>query len=270
MIRENTGSSSGFSAPTMIIFPCGFNKLNNGSIGCCAETVLIIPSKVPAAAIISAGSRLTTNSSAPRPSRASLFLPWSYVAQPAKPGNADVEARFVEPVVSQRAVSSDPCAEQRSSLIQRQIFRPADSEILIDHHDVGVTTVSDGAVGQNGVVRQNRLGTVILEIVGALIALPAGVHKTSHPNFVTDPEFLDLGTDFSYHSDDLMTGYDRVSGGAPFVLDGVKIGMADAAVQYFELNVAVAGGASGEIERRENSGRVSGSHPNAFTDDPAI
>ncbi|BAF25025.1 Os09g0400100 [Oryza sativa Japonica Group] len=70
------GSSSGLvGAPTNTICAIGFISANSGATGCHADTVLRIPSMVPAAAAIWPASRLTRNSSAPRCSSASRRFP---------------------------------------------------------------------------------------------------------------------------------------------------------------------------------------------------
>src|SRR5262249_51949549 len=64
-------------------------------------------------------------------------------------------------------------------------------------------------------------------------------------------ELLDVGADGDYPPDDFVPGHHRENLGAPVGLHLVQIGVADAAVEDFDLDVARPRFSAFELERRE-------------------
>lgn len=91
-----------------------------------------------------------------------------------------------------------------------------------------------------------------------MIAFPARVDEAADADFVAGLELLHVGADVGDDADDLVAGDDRVYRVSPLVFDAVEIGVADAAVEHLELDVAVGGGAASELEGREKAGGVTG------------
>jgi hypothetical protein len=77
----------------------------------------------------------------------------------------------------------------------------------------------------------------------ALGAGAVGVNQAADCGKVAGLELGDCGADFGDTADDLMAGDAGIDSGhhaAPLVTDGVQVGVADTAEQYFDLNVLFA------------------------------
>ncbi|GER30147.1 DNA repair protein RecN [Striga asiatica] len=184
-----------------------------------------------------------------------------HVAKPAEPGNPDIKARLVQPVVSQRAVRRDTRADERGTTVHREILRPTDDKVLFGDHEIGIAAVSEGPVRLDAVVGVELLGAEVLEAGGAVVAVAARADHDPDGDLVPGLEFGDAGPDFGDEAHDLMARDHGVVGEAPVVLDEVEVRVADSAEHDFELDVLVASGSTGEVERGEDARGVFGAPP---------
>uniref|UniRef100_A0A7C8ZM71 Uncharacterized protein n=1 Tax=Opuntia streptacantha TaxID=393608 RepID=A0A7C8ZM71_OPUST len=93
----------------------------------------------------------------------------SHMTQSTKSNNPDMQTRLVELKVLQRAVDRDTSTEKGGSCIERHVIRNTNSKVLINHHDVRVTTVCLRAIIVDGSIGQDHLWAVILLILGTTI-----------------------------------------------------------------------------------------------------
>src|ERR671929_192699 len=90
------------------------------------------------------------------------------------------------------------------------------------------------------VVGENHVRAELFKSSLALGAGAVGVHHATDRSKVAGLEFGDCGADFGDTADDLMAGDAGIDSGhyvAPLVTDLMKVGVADTAEQYFDLNV---------------------------------
>jgi hypothetical protein len=99
-------------------------------------------------------------------------------------------------------------------------------------------------------------------MVAAIIARPAGVDHATNGRQVAFPEIFHIASDFHNPADDLVARDARISGAAPFAPRGVDIGMANAAKEDVDLDVARFGIAT--VERKRSEGRSFGTGSIAF------
>ena len=93
-----------------------------------------------------------------------------HVTETTATDNSDALARATLPV-SQRRVNGDTSAQERSSLSERKAVRNAKDEVLVDHDDIGVTTISHTRLAS--VLEVSR----VKRIVGPLTSLFAVLLK---------------------------------------------------------------------------------------------
>ena len=67
----------------------------------------------------------------------------------------------------------------------------------------------------------------------------ARVHEAAHADGVADLELLHAAADRRHAADDLVARHGRILGEAPFVAGEVQVGVADAAIEDFNLHIAV-------------------------------
>ncbi len=122
-----------------------------------------------------------------------------------------------------------------------EVGRDAQDEAFIDDDAIGVAAVSDASeVLVRGVVGE---GQVRAELLKPGLALGAGAVRVDQAADGGEVARLELGNcraDLGDTPDDLMAWDNRVDRGhelAPLVADRMKIGVADAAEQNFDLHV---------------------------------
>ena len=66
---------------------------------------------------------------------------------------------------------------------------------------------------------------------------PARIHHTADSNEIALFKFSDIETGFGNAADDFMPRNTRINGVMPFVARLVKIGMANATIEYFDTHI---------------------------------
>lgn len=84
------------------------------------------------------------------------------MTEATKTNNADSEARFVEPIVLQGAVSSNASTEERSADVHGEILGPTDDKVLVGYHEIGVATICDGSIDVRKAVCEYLFRAVVL------------------------------------------------------------------------------------------------------------
>ena len=69
------------------------------------------------------------------------------------------------------------------------------------------------------------------------VACPAGIHQAANSGIITYFQFGDFSARFGYFSYDFVPGNSGVNGSAPIVPGRVQIGMANTAIQDFDLYI---------------------------------
>ena len=99
---------------------------------------------------------------------------------------------------------------------------------------VAVAALLHRPVGPHGIIREDHLVAVVVEVVLALAARPARAHEAPHPHAVADLELGHPGPLLGDDADDLVAGDTRVLGVAPLVAHLVQV----AAVEWGGGHVA--------------------------------
>src|SRR5437870_4668650 len=168
---------------------------------------------------------------------------YRHVAEPAETNHADFLA-FSDAPVAHRRVRRDSSTKERRGSGEFEIGRDAQNEALIDYDAFGVAAV--GKTSEMFVWRVEREDHVRTELFKASFAVRAGAVRVDHAADRSEIARLVLGhcrADFGDTPDNLMTWDDRVVRGhelAPLVAHRMKIRVADAAEQDFDLHVAVS------------------------------
>src|SRR5438093_5769792 len=180
---------------------------------------------------------------------------YHHVTEPAETNDADFLALPNAPVAHRR-VRRDARAKQRRGSGGFEIGRDAQNEMFIDYDAFRVAAV--GHASEVLVRRVEGEDHVRAELLQASFAVWACTVRVDHAADRSEIAGLVLGhrrADFGYAPDNLMTWDNRVVRGhelAPLVAHRMKIGVADAAKEDFDLHVAV-----GWIAPRNFSGRQS-------------
>ena len=223
---------------------------------CGAETVSRMKSKLPACALHRVGVRRDHDLVGAEPPRVGGLARrgreqhdvgaervrelHAHVAEPAEADDADLLAAGHAPV-AQRRVGGDARAQQRRGAGGVEVGRDAQHELLVHDDALRVAAVGHrrrcacrgccrsriGPLWQNCSRPSRQFGQVRQE-------------STRQPTAARSPalNFVTLGADAADPADDLVardTGIDRA---LPLVAGGVQVGVADAAVQDVDLDVA--------------------------------
>ena len=177
----------------------------------------------------------------------------AHVPQAAQSHDAHFLALGHTPVM-QRGVGRDSRAKQRRHAGQVQIGGNVQDEMIVDDDAVGVA--AEGHAAQMLLRRVVGVNAVRAELFQALFAVltgAVGINHAANRGEVAGLEVLDGGTDLGDAADDLVSrraGVNRGHEAGPLVANRMKIGMADAAEEDFDLYVvlgriaAVDGGGS--------------------------
>ncbi len=164
----------------------------------------------------------------------------AHVSESAETDDADFLALRDAPMAHGR-VRCNSRAEQGSSSGKIQIRGNAKDKLLVDDDTVGVTTIGDASeMFVWHVEGQRQVRAELLEASLALGTGAVGIDQTANCGEVSSFELGDSGADLGHAADDLMAGNDGVNGGhefAPLISHRVKVGMADAAEQDFDLYI---------------------------------
>ena len=166
-----------------------------------------------------------------------------HVAQSAQTDHANFLALGDAPVMHRR-IRGDPGAEQRRGCGEIEIRRDAQDEVFIDDDAFGVAAVGPASkVLVRGVEGEDHVRAELFKASFAVWARAIRIDHAANRSEIALFEPGDCRADLGHTADDLMTGNDRVHSGhelAPLVADGMKIGVADAAEQNFDLHVAIS------------------------------
>src|SRR5437870_9526277 len=168
---------------------------------------------------------------------------YRHMAESAEADYANFLALSDAPVMH-RGVRSDTGAEQRRGCGEIEIGGDAQDKVFIDDDVFGIAAV--GHASEVFVRRVEGEDHVRAELLKASLALWAGAVRIDHAADRDQVAGLVLGNcraDLGHTADDLVTGDNRVIRGhelAPLVADRMEIGVADAAEQDLDLNVALS------------------------------
>src|SRR5579871_187587 len=168
----------------------------------------------------------------------------AHVAETAEANHANF-LTLADSVLAHRRVGGDSGAQQRSSSSKVQVRRHAQHKSLIYDDTVGVAAVGDSSempVGE--VVRQDQVRAEMLVAGLALGTRAVRINHASDSGEVASLKLPDFRPDLGDAADNLMSWYKRIDSGhhgSPLVFRLVKIGVADAAEQDFNLNVGCRG-----------------------------
>src|SRR5690606_38721088 len=182
-----------------------------------------------------------------------------HVAQPAETDHADLLARPDLPL-AQRRIGGDAGAEQRRD--GGQVVGLTDAQHIFLVHHYGVRRAAEGvlaAAERRAVVGADE--TVLAVLLQALAtggAIAATVDQATDDGEVIDLETADRRADGHDATDDLVAGNGWIEGVVPLVAGGVQVGVADAAVEDFDLDVTLAQRAALKAERSEGRRGIKG------------
>lgn len=137
-------------------------------------------------------------------------------------GNAELGA-LGDSRAPHRAVYSQATASHRRSVLQRQLVRHGENELLGRADRGRVAALRDFAVVRFGVIRVDLLRTVVLVVRRARSALAARVDLSADDDAVADLDRLDSRSDLAGDSAGLVAGDERELGLPPATSDGVHI-----------------------------------------------
>src|ERR1700676_3210139 len=168
---------------------------------------------------------------------------------------------FADIPKTQGRIGGDASAEERRSAGRVQSIRHTQDVRFVGHDSVGITPVGDSAENLVlAVVGQGQAILAILLFAGAATgAGSARVHHAPDGGDVAFLEFLDGAAPLNDAADDFMArdaGIDGWHDHLPFVAHLVQVGMANAAVQNFDLDVLRTRGAALQSERRHRGRSV--------------
>ena len=175
-----------------------------------------------------------------------------HVAQPAQPDHANLPALGDTPAAHGR-VSRDSSAEQGSRPSKIEVGRDTQDEPLVHDNAVGVAAIGDTSeVLVRHIKGECEVRAALLKASPALGARAVGVNQTAHCGKVAGLKSGDGGANLGHAADNLMARNDGVNSGhefAPLITHRMKIGVANAAEQDFDLHVVF-----GWIAPRDSSG----------------
>jgi hypothetical protein len=162
---------------------------------------------------------------------------------------------FANIPMTQRRIGSDASAEERRGAGRVQAIRDTQDVRFVHHDAVGITAVGDSAENLVlAVVGQGQADFAILLFAGAATgARSARIDHAADGGDVAFLEFLHRAAHLNDPADDFVPRHAGVDGRhdhLPFVAHLVQVGMANAAVQNFDLNVLRTRGAALQSERR--------------------
>ena len=96
---------------------------------------------------------------------------------------------------------------------------------------------------------------ILLEPIGAGLAVQATVDQATDADGVAEFELLHSGSHGGHASDDLVAWDARVQSVVPLVARGVEVGVTDSAVQDVNRNILVAGRTALDRERCQSCSR---------------
>lgn len=186
----------------------------------------------------------------------------SHVTETTQANDANL-LTFTNVPVAERRVSGDTGAEQRCSGGEVEFAGDVESEILVDNDSVGVATISDAAeVFVFAVVGKGGCRIAVLLVASAAVRAGAvGIDYATDGGDVSFFELVDGAADADDAADDLVAGDAGVDGrrdAFPFVVDLMEVGVADPAVEDFDLNVVRKRGATLDRGWGQTGGRTFG------------
>lgn len=169
----------------------------------------------------------------------------AHVPQSAEADDPDLLAARDTPAADRR-VRRDPGAYERRGPGRVEVRRDAEDECFVHDDAVGVAAVGDrgGPVLIGRVVCEHVVWAVLLPARPALLTGMVGVHEAADRHDVAGLVLGDARADLRHPAHDLVPGDDgvhRAHARQELVPDVVKVGVADAAEEDFDLHVPVGG-----------------------------
>src|SRR4029453_11627986 len=115
--------------------------------------------------------------------------------------------------------------------------------MFIDDDAIGIAAVghtTDAFVRR--IESERHVWAELLEVTFAIWAGPVGIDPATNRDEISCLELGNGRTNLGYTADDLMAGDDWIVRGhelAPFVADGMQVGMANATKKDFDLHIAL-------------------------------
>src|SRR5213594_3604543 len=136
----------------------------------------------------------------------------------------------------ERRVCRDPGAEEGSDVCQRKLRGDLERVMLIYDDLRGVPAVRRSLLVLLGsVVREDEMNfAVLLQVLFAARAPPAGIHETADSCKITHFESFHLGPHARHASDNLVSGDHGENGATPLVSCLMDVRVTDAAVKNFD------------------------------------
>jgi len=182
-----------------------------------------------------------------------------HVAETAEADHADAPAR-PRPPAPQRRIGGDAGAQERRRRGEVEPVGNPQDIALVDHDVAGVAAEGVALAARRAVATvicpDHALLAELFEALSAACAFAAGIDHAADADMVADPEGGDLRADLDHAPDDLMAGHHGIDGRVPFVARGMKIGVADAAVEDFDPHVARRGFAPPYLRQMKTAHRV--------------
>src|ERR1019366_7926217 len=154
-----------------------------------------------------------------------------------------------------RRIGGDAGAKQRRRGGKIELRRDLQREGLIHHHVVGIAAVGESArpfvgraVGERGAVLAKLFLATLARRTNA-----AGIHQAADAGQIACGELRDGGTDLNHPPDDLVSRHDGILRHAPVVVHLMYVGVANAAIEDLDENIAIPRIAALERERRQRS-----------------
>ncbi len=161
------------------------------------------------------------------------------MAKSTQADDADLLALADFPVMKRR-IGRDPRAKQRCRRGEVQLVGDLQRESFINNDAIGITAAGNATAFLVGaIVSEGRaLTTELLEARLTMRACTTRIDHAADPGKIAFLELFDLVADFSDATDDLVAGDAGIlRAAAPFVADGMDIGMADAAEKNLNLHI---------------------------------
>ena len=177
----------------------------------------------------------------------------AHVAKAAQTHDADLVARADIPLAQGR-IGRDAGTQQRRHGSQLgRIMRDTQHERFAHHDVAGVATVrvGPGALLRTVVSAGEAVLAVLFKALRAGLAMLTAVDHAADTNQVADAKLRDLGADGGHAADDFVAWNRRIDSPLPLVSHCVEVGVADAAVEDVERDIARTRGSALESERCE-------------------
>ena len=132
-------------------------------------------------------------------------------------------------------------AQSRGAQAARFKFEGAQHESLIHHDAFGISAIGDASeMFVRRIKSQDHIRTELLEACLALCTRSIRIHHAADRSDVARLELCDSRAYLGHTTDDFVARHNWINGGhklAPLISHGMNIGVADPAVENFDLHI---------------------------------